>query len=109
MPTSAEDRFNIEVIKLLLQVAWSDDQVDPKEAQMIIGLGRSWEVPELELAALQKRLEAGDPLPVPDLGLLRSRPDDVLEAARGLVAVDGKVGDEEKEMIEQIKEMLGAA
>lgn len=98
--------FDTEVIKLLLQVAWADDVVDPREKEMIFGLARSWFVPEPELKVLMQRLDQGVPLPQPNLKLLRTRPDDVLEAARGLVDVDGKVTTEESEMLEQIKELL---
>ncbi len=56
---SAEDRFNIEVIKLLLQIAWSDRQVSPKERLVILAMGRSWSVPEGELHTLLDLLQAG--------------------------------------------------
>jgi len=98
--------FDTEVIKLLLQVAWADDEVDPREKELIFGLARSWFVPEPELKVLMQRLDEGEPLPQPNLKMLRTRPDDVLEAARALVAADGKVAAEESEMIEQIQELL---
>lgn len=98
--------FDTEVIKLLLQVAWADDEVDPREKEMIFGLARSWFVPEPELKVLMQRLDEGEPLPQPNLKMLRTRPDDVLEAARALVASDGKVAAEESEMIQQIQELL---
>ena len=98
--------FDTEVIKLLLQVAWADDEVDPREREMIFGLARSWFVPEPELKMLMQRLDEGEPLPQPNLKMLRSRPDDVLEAARALASSDGTVAAEESEMIKQIEEML---
>ncbi len=107
MAMSAEDRFNTELLKLLLQVAWSDGEVEEKETLMFLSLGRSWSVPEAELTVLRDRLAKGDPLPSPDLGLLRSRPDDVLEAARAFILADSKVKMDEHEMLEQIKELMG--
>jgi tellurite resistance protein len=107
MTPSTEDRFNTEVIKLLLQVAWSDRQLTHSEHLVIFGLGRSWNVPELELRALLEKLKAGGPMPEPDLEVLRSRPDEVLEAARALAASDGNFADSEKGLIERIKAMLG--
>ena len=109
MTVSAEDRFNTEVIKLLLQIAWSDRQLAHSEQLVIFGLGRSWSVPELELQSLLEKLKAGGPLPEPDIQVLRTRPDEVLEAARALAASDGKFADTEKEMIERIKARLGAS
>src|SRR4051812_675 len=98
--------FDTEVVKLLLQVAWADDVVDPREKAMIFGLARSWSVPEPELQVLMERLDQGQPLPQPNLKLLRTRPDDVLDAARALVASDGNVAPEESEMLIQIQALL---
>ena len=99
-------KFDTEVIKLLLQVAWADDEVATREKDMIFGLARGWFVPEPELKILMERLDQGIPLPQPNLKMLRSRVDDVMEAVRGLVLSDGKVAAEESEMIKQIQEML---
>ncbi|MDY7229287.1 TerB family tellurite resistance protein [Hyalangium rubrum] len=106
MTPSAEDRFNTEVIKLLLQVAWSDRSLTHAEHLVIFGLGRSWNVPELELQELLKTLKAGGALPEPDLAVLRTRPDDVLEAARALAVSDGRVADAEKELIARVQARL---
>jgi len=108
MPHSTEDRFNIEVIKLLLQVAWVDRELTQAERLVIMGLGRSWNVPEGELHTLLDRLKAGGALPEPDLSVLRSRPDDVLEAARALCVSDGKLAEGEKALLERITTMLAA-
>jgi tellurite resistance protein len=107
MTPSTEDRFNTEVIKLLLQIAWSDRQLTHAEHLVIFGLGRSWNVPELELQALLKQLKAGGPMPEADLEVLRTRPDDVMDAARALAISDGKFADTEKAMIDRIKALLG--
>ncbi|WP_224365965.1 tellurite resistance TerB family protein [Hyalangium versicolor] len=109
MTPSAEDRFNIEVIKLLLQIAWSDRQLTHAEQLVIFGLGRSWNVPEPELQSLLETLRAGGSLPEPDIEVLRTRPDDVLEAARALAVSDGSFADSEKGMIERIQARLGAS
>lgn len=99
--------FNTELVKLLLQVAWADDGVHRRERMAIVGLARSWHVSEPELAELVKRLDEGKPLPQPNLQLLRTRPDDVLEAARALANADGEVSVDEQSMLAQIKELLG--
>lgn len=102
-----DERFNVEVLKLLLQVAWADGNVDEREALALIGLGRSWSVPESELKVLRERLEKGDPLPQPDMAVLKTRPDDVLVAVRAMVFADGKLDRDEGEMVKQIADMLG--
>lgn len=108
MTPSAEDRFNTEIIKLLLQIAWSDRQLSHAEHLVIFGLGRSWNVPEADLQSLLATLKAGGPLPEPDLAILRTRPDDVLEAARALAVSDGSFADSEKALIERIQAKLSA-
>ncbi|MFL5348529.1 MAG: TerB family tellurite resistance protein [Hyalangium sp.] len=109
MTISTEDRFNTEVIKLLLQVAWSDRQLAHSEQLVVFGLGRSWNVPEKELQSLLEKLKAGGPLPEPDIEVLRTRPDDVMVAVRALAVSDGKFADSEKDMIERIKSKLGVS
>jgi tellurite resistance protein len=103
---SHDDRFNLEVVKLMLKVAWADGQVAPRERQVIMGAARSWHVAEPELKQLMARLDQGDPLPEPDVAVLKPRADDVMTAVRALVASDGKVAQEETALLEKIAAML---
>lgn len=109
MTQSSEDCFNVELLKLLLQVAWSDHRLDPREMQTLLAMGRSWMVPEPELQALKLQMEHGKPLPSPNLSLLKPRLDEVLEAARALCASDSELAADEKEMLEQLKALLGGS
>jgi hypothetical protein len=106
-PTT-DDRFNIEVLKLMLQMAWSDERIDPQEVGTVLGAGRSWGIPESELAALKQSLEGNAAPPAPDLALLRDRPDEVLEAVRALVMSDGRVAPAEQELLEELRVILSA-
>ncbi|MFY0583818.1 hypothetical protein ACN28S_64480 [Cystobacter fuscus] len=45
--------------------------------------------------------------PAPDLALLRDRPDEVFEAVRALIASDGELRAEEKELLEELRVILG--
>ncbi|WP_257454717.1 tellurite resistance TerB family protein [Archangium lipolyticum] len=103
---TAEDDFNIEVLKLMLQLAWSDGQLDEREVGLLLGSARSWGVPESEVAALRKALESNALPPAPDLALLRNRPDEVFEAARALIACDGQLQASEQEMLEELRIIL---
>jgi len=105
---TAEDQFNIEVLKLMLQLAWSDDQLDVHEVGTILGSARSWGVPESELTALKKALDGERKPPAPNLALLRGRPDEVMEAARAIILSDGKLKTAEKEMLEELRIILEA-
>ncbi|MFL5354249.1 TerB family tellurite resistance protein [Archangium sp.] len=104
----AEDDFNTEVLKLMLQLAWSDGQVDLQEVGTILGAARSWGVPEQEVAALKEALDGKAEPPAPDLALLRDRSQEVLEAARALIASDGRLRDAEMEMLEELRVILSA-
>lgn len=102
MALSAEDTFNLEVLKLLLTVAWVDGEVDQQEAQMVMGLGRSWSVLEPELQALIADMKAGKKPGEPDYALLKTRSDDAITAARALVLSDGKVKAEESALLKKV-------
>jgi tellurite resistance protein len=106
---SDDERFNLEVMKLLLKLARADNEVAKHERQMILGAGRSWNVSEPELQKLMKTLDGGGPLPEPDLKVLKARSDDVLTAARALVLSDGKVKAEETALLKQLAETLAGA
>jgi hypothetical protein len=101
--------FNTEALKLLLQVAWADDTLDPKEREHIARLGASWQVAADELSRMLEHLDQGKPLPQPNLALLRTRPDAVIAAAEALVAVDGLIDLQEKEFLVMVEELLGRA
>ena len=102
MTLSVEDTFNLEVLKLLLFVAWVDGEVDQREAQMVMGLGRSWSVPELALKPLMDDMKAGKKPGEPDWALLKTRADDAVSAARALVLADGKVKPEESALLKRV-------
>ncbi|QRN98065.1 TerB family tellurite resistance protein [Archangium violaceum] len=107
MTTPTDDRFHIELLKLLLHVAWSDDEIDAREARALLGAARRWKVPLPELQRLEQCLDLGEPMPAPNLGLLRQRPDEVLATVRTLIESDAQVNLSEQEMLAQIRELLG--
>lgn len=106
MALSDEDKFNLEVLKLLLHIAWVDGSVDQHEANMLLGLGRSWTVPEAALQKLMEGVQAGRKPGEPDYALLRTRTDDALQAARALVLADGKVMPEESALLKKVQAAL---
>ena len=108
-PLPPEAQFHIEVIKLLLQVATSDDRVTREEIDAIIETARGFSVPLTELSALTRCLHEGQPLPPPNLSALRQDPKAVLDAVHALVIGDGHLDESEIAMIRQIRELLGIA
>lgn len=98
---------NVETLKLLLQVAWADDTLEPKERDAVAKLGLSWGVPEETMTMLLKHLDMGKPLPQPNLSLLRQHRAVVLSAAEWFVGVDGVIEESEKEFLATVGELLG--
>lgn len=106
---STDPAFNAEVIKLLLQVAWADDVLDPKERAFVERVGAAWHVPPPVMADLLHHLDVGKPLPQPNLYLLRQRADDVVDAAEALVRADGVVDAQEADFVKMVEQLLGRA
>ena len=106
MATSAEDTFQLEVLKLLLKFAYADGKVDARELLMVKGLGRKNAVPEAELTKLLDGVTQGAPPPEPDFAILKQRPDDVLQAALAIITSDGRVHPEEKALLAKVRDAL---
>lgn len=104
--TTTKDDFNVEVIKLMIQLAWSDGRLHEQEKRVILGVARSWSVPEPEFAAFKKLLSEGGTPAAPDLALLRRRPDEVFEAVQAIIMSDGKFQGDEKRMLEELRIIL---
>ncbi|WP_426746113.1 TerB family tellurite resistance protein [Myxococcus faecalis] len=107
--SSPDARFQIEVLKLLLQVASGDEGVSREEIDHIMATARGMSVPLPDLEQLAKCLQNGTPLPAPNLGILKADPKAVIEAAHDLIASDGHIHPSEIEMLRQLRELLGVA
>lgn len=107
MATEDEIAFKTEMLKLLLQVAWANDTLEPKERAFIEQLGKTWQIPEPTLEDLLAHLDQGKPLPLPNLALLRTQPDEVVRAAQSLIRADGVVDVEEVEFMRELLTILG--
>lgn len=104
---STDPVFNAEALKLLLQVAWADDQLDPRERAFVAKLGPAWHVPEAIMTVLLDHLDRGKPLPQPNVALLRTKPDAVIACAESLMAADGIIDAVEADFMDQVRELLG--
>lgn len=106
-PTPSPE-VNVEILKLLLQAAWANDTLAPKEREAVVTLGNRWKVPPDTLLWLLRHLDEGKPLPQPNLGLLRAHREAALAAAERFVGVDGVVDDAEKDFLVTVDQLLGA-
>ncbi|MFL5319420.1 MAG: TerB family tellurite resistance protein [Myxococcaceae bacterium] len=98
--------FHLEVLKLLLQVAWADGVLDPKEAALLHDLGEKWDVDPRELRDLEAHLASGNGLPQPDMTVLKARSDEAMDAVRKMVMSDGRLELEEVDVLGTIADML---
>ena len=98
--------FALELVRLLVQVAWADHDVAPAEAETLLAFARRSGLDEQALADLSAMLAGGAPLAPPNLGLLKERRTDVLRAVKELLLSDLEVADEEEDILSQIAELL---
>ena len=103
--TALPGDVSFELCKVILQLVFADLQLSPPEAEYVRRLGERLKLNDAQLAALDTWL-AGAPLPAPDLGLLRGYSADVLRHAAGLVVADGEVVEDEREVLQQLAQML---
>jgi hypothetical protein len=102
----APGQFAFELVKLLLQVAWVDDDIAPEEAAALLAYGRKSQLTGEQLELLSACLAGKAPLPPPNLAVLKARRVDVLRAAKNLVVSDLRVGAAEEAILEQISTLL---
>lgn len=98
--------FALELVKLLVQVAWADNDVSPGEAEALLAFGRRSGLPESDLKGLSDMLRGRAPLAPPNLGLLKARRTEVLRAVRELSLSDLELASEEEAVLEQIAALL---
>jgi hypothetical protein len=99
--------LTLEVIRLLLQVAWADDEVAPEEAVLLVEYGRRSGLTEAELDELRACLSGQAPLAPPNLGALRGHRVAVLRTVKALLRSDLRIAPEEDAILSQISDLLG--
>jgi uncharacterized tellurite resistance protein B-like protein len=106
-PSAAQDpTLALELVKLLLQVAWADDDVQPAEAEALLTYAKRCALPAAELELLGDCLAGRAPLPPPNLGYLKEHRLDVLRAVKDLLLSDLHIAAEEEQILSQISALL---
>ncbi|MES1174376.1 MAG: TerB family tellurite resistance protein [Myxococcales bacterium] len=106
MPIPSDGQFAFELVKLLLQVAWADDDVAPAEADALLGYARKSNLGQDQLELLGAWLAGREPLPPPNLGFLKGRRLEVMRAVKDLLTSDLRVAAEEEAILDQISSLL---
>jgi len=99
--------FALELVKLLVQVAWADHDVAAAEADALLAYARRSGLSDADVKSLSDMLSGRAPLSPPNLGLLKERRTEVLRAVKELLLSDLEVADEEEEVLGQIAALLG--
>ncbi len=101
-----DKKLCVEILRLLIQVAWVDHEIADAERDHILNVARNAELDEAELTELAGALSGDAQLPAPDLGYLREHKDQALQAAAELASLDRRVSGEENETLRQIRDLL---
>jgi uncharacterized tellurite resistance protein B-like protein len=105
--SSPPQAFALELVRLLVQVAWADHEVAPAEAEALLAFARRSGLGADQIAGLSAMLTGRAPLVPPNLGLLKQCRTDVLRAVKELLLSDLEVADEEEDILSQIAALLG--
>ena len=107
MTVPADPRFQVEVLRLLVQVAFANDVITPAESAAILGQARARGVPATEVESLEAALAGTAPPRAPDLGMLRLYREDVIRLARELASLDEGGDEAEGQLVALLEELLG--
>jgi uncharacterized tellurite resistance protein B-like protein len=104
--TTAPDDFQLELIKVLLCVAWADHRMVRTEAELIRDVARKLGLSEPHRLQMEAWLQQETPLPQPDYARLKPHKRAVLAALRTLILADNRIAPEEAIMLKEIEAAL---
>ncbi len=96
----------IEVLKLMLQAAWADGEIQERESAAILEAAGKLALSARERDALLAHLRGTARLPPPNLGLLKLHREEVLAVIASLFAADHKLVRDEAEVLAEIETLL---
>lgn len=100
------DPVALETLKLLVQVAWADRDVEPEEVDVIIDLARQAGVDDRDVEELRRGLSDSGRLQAPDLALLRQHRRMVLDLVDVTIGADHRIAEGEPEARDAIIRLL---
>jgi len=100
------ERIGVEILKLMIQMAWADHEVVPEEADFILSLAEQVGASEFDKELFRQCLRDEAQLPAPDFGLLRQHKDAAIEAAQRLIAIDGRIAEDEQATLVSLRQLL---
>jgi len=98
--------FQLELVKVLLAIAWADHRIVRTEADMIRDVARKLGVDAWGMTQIEVWLSKEADLPKPNLELLKQHKRAVLATVRTLVMADNRIAPEEAVMVKEIEAAL---
>jgi uncharacterized membrane protein YebE (DUF533 family) len=104
--TPLPNTTGFELCKLVLQLVFADDVVTDAERAYVARLGEQLALTDAQRADVEAWLSREAPLPAPDFAELKAHSAQVLRVAAGLVVADGQVVQDERDVLQQLAQML---
>ena len=98
--------IGLETLKLLVQVAWADRDMDASESALITSLASQVGASEQEASFIRMALEDEGRMPAPNLDLLRGHYDDVMQAVDQIITIDQRIVDDERAVRDAVASLL---
>jgi uncharacterized tellurite resistance protein B-like protein len=99
-------RFTEETIRLLLYVAWADDDVTPEEYDYLLRMAQNGGLGTVAVAGLDQALRDRKSLSRPDIEFLKPYRDEVLTHVRALIRADDHIAPAETDILHKIASAL---
>lgn len=97
--------LKIETLRLLVQLAWADDEVSENETEYILSLAKRFDATPEDLKEIQDALSGGK-LPMPNLGVLRGHHNAVMKVIDDIIAIDDRIVEDEEELRTMVAQIL---
>ena len=101
------NEFPMEIVKLLLQIAWADLEIEDSEREKLLAFGSRIGLHPEHVEEIKTYLSGDVALPPPNLGLLRERKYGVLKSIEDFLGADGDISEEDAEVLDEIRMFLG--
>lgn len=98
--------LTIETIRLLLFVAWADDDIAPEEYDYLFRMARNAGMSDEDVLSLDAALRDRNVLHRPDIELLKPFRSEVLSHVRALIRVDNRIAAAESDILHKIAALL---
>lgn len=101
-----QKRITVETIRLLLHVAWSDDDIAPEEYDYIFRMARNAGLSDKDIMALDAAMRDRSRLYEPNIEILKPHREEVLAHVQALISVDDQIVQAETDILIKIATLL---